>query len=342
MFLLHRLLSKIAFSERHQMSRTKQSGVRQIATITTAGVALVALAALLVVNVTQSNPKHIATAEFLNSQFVDGQYLEGFTPGAPEYGFSLEALSQLSFAREIDSSEAVEFLLQSSPSFLYSPDTGQLIPGLAGKYLFASKVTGATNKSNVDLVLKDLVQIIGKNGDESELGFSIFDFSWLALGLYAQDQKEIASNVSLALADLAREDGGFGFDSSEFTTASSTDATSMAILALELTKNINSEHTPQKQKAIDAAASYLSSNLVEGNHFVAYDAVDVNGSALAFMALKSVGSESNFAIQSWLLEQLRNDAGIGSPWVEDVGDRFATAQGYLAIEGKTYLDLVGR
>ena len=34
--------------------------------------------------------------------------------------------------------------------------------------------------------------------------------------------------------------------------------------------------------------------------------------------------------------------GIGSPWVENAGDRFATAQGYLALEGKNYLSLLGR
>ena len=152
----------------------------------------------------------------------------------------------------------------------------------------------------------------------------------------------MAAKVSATLTSLAREDGGFGFDNSEFTTASSTDATAMAIMALELTKDLDPEIADKKQSSIDAALAYLDANLVDGNHFVAFDAVDINGTALALMAFLAARGELNEGVHTYLVEQIQLDGGIGSPWVENVGDRFATAQGYLALEGKSYLSLLGR
>jgi hypothetical protein len=271
-----------------------------------------------------------------------GEYLEGFSPGVPEYGFSLEAVAQLSQTREIDSTAAISFLLESEPDFLYSAETGEIIPGLAGKYLFASKVTGAANGAQTQMVVGSLSEVIQEDGTLSLTEASTFDYAWMSLGLYAQDQKDMAKTVSAVLATLAREDGGFGFDNSEFTTNSSTDATAMAIMALVLTKDLDTELTADKQRAIDLALGYLDANLVDGSHFVAFDAVDINGTALALMAYIAARGELNESVQAFLVAQIQEDGGIGSPWVENAGDRFATAQGYLALEGKSYLSLLGR
>jgi len=321
---------------------TKKSGLRSNATIVAAGMVLVVLALFLVSTVLGDRPKHLETAKFLSSQFVEGKFLEGFTPGSPEYGFSLEALSQLSLAREIDKSAAVEFLLQNSPDYLIVAESGQLQPGLTGKFLFASKVAGATNRPIVDDLVDQVSKQISDSGQLNSSTASTFDYSWLILGLYAQDQKELAGQLALALAQTARSDGGFGFDSTEETTESSTDATAMAIMALELTKNTNSETTEQKQSAIDAGLQYLKSKIVEGSHFVAYEAEDVNGTALALMAMHATGQENLDPIHLWLESKIQADGGLGSPWVEGAGDKYATAQGYLALEGKSYLDLLGR
>jgi hypothetical protein len=110
--------------------------VRRIVALSSAAVTVAVLVVLLVLSMGGTQSKHLATAEFLKSQFVLGEYLEGFSPGVPEYGFSLEAVSQLSQTREVDSSIAIKFLLESEPDFLYSAETGEIIPGLAGKYLF--------------------------------------------------------------------------------------------------------------------------------------------------------------------------------------------------------------
>jgi hypothetical protein len=324
------------------MNKKVNPGVRRIIALSSAAATVVVLAILLVLSLGGTQSKHLATAEFLKSQFVLGEYLEGFSSGVPEYGFSLEAVAQLSQTREVDSTAAISFLLESEPDFLYSAETGKIIPGLAGKYLFTSKVTGAANGAQTQTVVGSLSEVIQEDGTLSLTEASTFDYAWMTLGLYAQDQKDMARSVSAVLATLAREDGGFGFDNSEFTTNSSTDATAMAIMALVLTKDLDAELTADKQRAIDLALGYLDANLVEGSHFVAFDAVDINGTALALMACIAARGELNESVQAFLVAQIQQDGGIGVPWVENAGDRFATAQGYLALEGKSYLSLLGR
>jgi hypothetical protein len=324
------------------MNKKVNPGVRRIIALSSAAATVVVLAILLVLSLGGTQSKHLATAEFLKSQFVLGEYLEGFSPGVPEYGFSLEAVAQLSQTREVDSTAAISFLLESEPDFLYSAETGKIIPGLAGKYLFTSKVTGAANGAQTQTVVGSLSEVIQEDGTLSLTEASTFDYAWMTLGLYAQDQKDMARSVSAVLATLAREDGGFGFDNSEFTTNSSTDATAMAIMALVLTKDLDAELTADKQRAIDLALGYLDANLVDGSHFVAFDAVDINATALALMAYIAARGELNENVQAFLVAQIQEDGGIGVPWVENAGDRFATAQGYLALEGKSYLSLLGR
>ena len=324
------------------MNKKVNPGVRRIIALSSAAATVVVLAILLVLSLGGTQSKHLATAEFLKSQFVLGEYLEGFSPGVPEYGFSLEAVAQLSQTREVDSTAAISFLLESEPDFLYSAETGEIIPGLAGKYLFTSKVTGAANGAQTQTVVGSLSEVIQEDGTLSLTEASTFDYAWMTLGLYAQDQKDMARSVSAVLATLAREDGGFGFDNSEFTANSSTDATAMAIMALVLTKDLDAELTADKQRAIDLSLGYLDANLVDGSHFVAFDAVDINGTALALMAYIAARGELNENVQAFLVAQIQEDGGIGVPWVENAGDRFATAQGYLALEGKSYLSLLGR
>lgn len=324
------------------MNKKKNAGLRKIVALSSAAVTVVVLVALLAMSMGGTQSKYLTTAEFLKSQFVLGEYLEGFSPGVPEYGFSLEAVSQLSQTGEIDSSIAIKFLLESEPDFLYSAETGEIVPGLAGKYLFASKVTGAANGAQTQMVIGSLSELFQEDGTLTESSASTFDYAWMTLGLYAQDQREMAKTFSATLTTLAREDGGFGFDSSEFTTASTADATAMAILALELTKDLDAALTADKQKTIDAALGYLDDSLVDGSHFVDLDVVNVNGTALALMAYLATRGELNESVHAYLVAQIQEDGGIGSPWVENAGDRFATAQGYLALEGKSYLSLLGR
>ena len=318
----------------------KSQGFNPLVIIATS-IAVAVIAALVFFNSTQSKAQYPETAQFLSAQFVNGQYLEGFSPGTADYGFSLEAVAQLSASSEIEISSAKEFLLATEPSYLFSEETGEIIPGLAGKYLFASQVTRADNKALTDSVIESVVKLVNSDGSLDTVAPSTFDYSWLILGLYSQDEKNLAATIASKLSSLARQDGGFGFDSSETTKTSSTDATAIAVMALELTKDLGARAS-ENQSAIDSALAYLDSTMVDDSHFVAYDAIDVNGTAYALMAYVAATGEPNDAMQSFLASYVQSDGGLGSPWVDNAGDRFATAQGYLALEGKSYLSLLGK
>lgn len=322
------------------MSEKKKSGLR-LAILVTTLLALISLTTLVISNSLSNAPKHLETAKFLHSKFQEGKFLEGFTPGVPEYGFSLEALAQLSIADDIRTDEAQQFLLAGDTSYLYSLDTNEPIPGLVGKYLYASRVTNFTGE-NLPAVLEQAKQLVRESGEIGISYASTFDYAWLSMGLFAQGEKELANNLAKSLATFARVDGGFGFDQTEATTASSVDATAMAILALKLTESVDPTSSYINTSAIAKALSFLDANIQSENHFVAFDADDVNGTALALMAKKSATGDLDSKIHDWLVAKIQTDGGIGSPWVENAGDAFATAQGYLAIEGKTYLELLGR
>lgn len=323
------------------MSEKKKSGLRT-ATIATALVTLIALSALVVTNSISNQPKYSETAKFLYSKFQNGQFIEGFTPGQPEFGFSLEALAQLSSVKEIDLTEAKSFLLEGDKAYLYSAETGEPIIGLVGKYLYTSRVTGSENGALLKPVLEEVSSLISDSGEINLPYASTFDYAWLTLGLYSQGEEQLAAKASAFLATLVRDDGGFGFDNTEATAASSVDATSMAIMALKLTEATNPTDSKLKNDTIAKAMQFLESKIESGNHFTAFDAEDVNGTALALMAMKSVTGELNPEMHEWLIAKIQSDAGIGSPWVENAGDVYATAQGYLALEGKSYLELLGR
>ena len=336
-----RLCAHFAHAKGSKMNKIKKIGGFNPVVIIATSIVVAVVAAIVFFNSTQSKAQYPETAQFLSAQFVNGQYLEGLSPGTTAYGFSLEAVAQLSASSELDISKAKEFLLGTEPTYLFSEETGEIIAGLAGTYLFASKVTRADNKAITDSVIKSVVKLVNSDGSLDTLSPSTFDYSWLILGLYSQDEKDLAATIASKLSSLARQDGGFGFDSSEITKTSSTDATAIAIMALELTKDLGARAS-ENQSAIDSALAYLDSTMVDQSHFVAYDAVDVNGTAYALMAYIAATGQPNDAIQSFLASYVQSDGGIGSPWVENAGDRIATAQGYLALEGKSYLSLLGK
>lgn len=327
------------------MTGTKNKGLRKVAAIAVSGVVLVALSAVLAINVYAEKPQHLETAEFLQSSFVEGQYLDGFTPGTPDYGFTLEAMAQLYYSgkSQSDQQSAVDLLLLGDTSYLDNPETKEPILGLVGKYLFTSVVLDVSNQETLDKLAGEITALVKEDGSLSVSYASTFDYAWLILGMHAIHERDIATQLGNHLTTLVREDGGYGFDQSEATTASSTDATGLVIQALTLLR-ANGEQTQKdsREQVIESGLAFLETSLVDGNHFVAYDAVDVNGTAYAAMAIKAATGKEDEAIILWLESQLFEDGGLTTPWTEGKGDVYATAQGYLPLEGKSYLDLIGR
>lgn len=268
------------------------------------------------------------TAEFLAGKFVTadaGTYLEGFTPGKPDTGFTLEAIAQLSQAPSIDLEAAKNWALATTDQI--EDDKGNLILGLAAKWLYVSELVDFDNKPLRETVTAELAEFWKKSIDPST-PFNSFDAAWAALSLKAVGKTEEAKNASAALSSSRHADNGWGTDLSDSTTTSSTDATAIALMAFLATDD---------QAAADVAKAWLQANMVT-DHFEAWGDVDVNGTAYATMALQAAG-EDVIALKAWLKTKVVADGGFETPWSGGKGDTFATAQAYLPLIGLNYVEL---
>jgi hypothetical protein len=268
------------------------------------------------------------TANFLAGKFVTtakGTYLEGFTPGKADIGFTLEAIAQLSQAPSIDLTKAEKWALSKTDQVL-NPN-GTINVGLAAKWLYVSELVNFDNKSLRDLITAKLVQY-WKPGYDLPGSQNTFDTAWSVLALKAVGKDADAKNAAASLGISRRADNGWGTDLSSSTTSSSTDATAIALMAFTAVGLSEPAFT---------AKAWLHANLVT-DHFEAWGDVDVNGTAYATMALHAAGEDVS-KLQAWLKKQVVKDGGLKTPWSAGKGDTFATAQGYLPLIGLDYVGL---
>jgi len=293
---------------------------------------------------TTQNPK---TAEFLQGKFSSAG-VEGFTPGEIDYGFTLEALTQLwatGTTSDTDVAAAAASVWQQTDvsnkeSYLFDKTTGSLKAGLAGKALVFGKLFGKKGSDQFNALVDQLLLAVSAGGKIAGSDGNVFDYGWVTLGLKAA-QVQQANLVAVNLALLAREDGGFGTDLSVNTAGSSADATGMALMALVAAKGAGTTAQEEsKDAAMTAAKAWLAKNTVELNHFEAWGDIDVNSTAYAIMGLKAAGQDTA-RYQEWLQERVIADGGIASAWSEGAGDTFATIQGLLALDGRSYNELLG-
>ncbi len=323
-----------------------KSGLRVIAAVTIAAIA-VATPLSAAQAASESYP---STVNFLTSKFIDGKALDGFTPGIPDYGFTLEAMLQRKAAGQKLSDKlfvpakavlADNLTLAKSivATYAYGSDK-KVKPGVAGKFLFTSVAIGAPNAPLRNSVVADLKKAIASNGSIPTSAGNTFDYAWAVLGLATNSQTKLANTVATNLVSLQRPDGGFGMDQTGDTLASSSDATGIALQALALAKRTATKSQAAiQQKSIVAAALYLRSTQVTGNHWDAWGDADVNGTAYAAMGLKAAGANVT-AIQAWLKTRIAPSGGLTTPWSNGSGDVFATAQGYVPLIGLSYLNLI--
>lgn len=269
------------------------------------------------------------TANFLAGKFVtaaDGTYLEGFTPGKPDVGFTLEAIAQLSQSGDdIDVSKAEEWALSNTDNI--KDESGNLIFGLAAKWLYVSKLVDFDNKT-LQAEVTDALSAAWSPSFDPGAVLNTFDTAWQALALQAAGKQAEAERAAEALSQIRRVDNGWGTDLSDSTTASSTDATAIALMAFIATGLTD---------AADVAKAWLKAN-IKADHFEAWGDVDVNGTAYAAMALQAAG-EDVAPIKAWLASRVAKDGGLETPWSAGAGDVFATAQGYLPLIGLNYVEL---
>lgn len=319
------------------MFETK-SELRNFATATTSLIA----ASTLVLSLTGCAPTRTKEQEtqlaFMQSKFVNDTYVEGFTPGKPDYGITIEMLLQR--AGLFDNSDkfkaSVSAILEDanlsgspdSPTGYLFGDTGIKLD-LTGKFAFASVALHADNQKTREA----LIDQAEMSYEAAQVAPTDFTIAWLTLGLEATKRPKA---VDLAKALIAAQNTDGGFD--DFTPGESTsDATGLALMALASVQN----QTDVKD-AIAKAESYLASTLINSDHFESYGSTNVNGTAYAFMGLKAAGAETSITapLQTWLAKQLQPDGGVQAGFAPGASDTMATSQAILAINGRSYLELL--
>ena len=323
-----------------------KSGFKALAALTIAAFAIVTP-----LSAAQAAPEtYPSTIKFLTDKFVNGKTLDGFSPGTPDYGFTLEALLQRRAAGQKLSDKLfvpAKAVLADSTSltksvvatYAYGADK-KIKPGVAGKFLFTSIAVGTPNAPLRNAVVADLKKAIASNGSIALSAGNTFDYAWVILGLATNNQTKLANTVASQLVLLQRPDGGFGMDQTGDTSKSSADATGIALQALSLAKrSATKNQLAVQQNAIIAASKYLRSTQVGGNHWDAFGDIDINGTAYAAMGLKAAGANIS-AIQAWLKTRVAPTGGLMTPWSNGLGDVFATAQGYVPLIGQSYLNLI--
>lgn len=289
--------------------------------------AIAILASIVLATPAQAAPiKHSEVVNFLTGKFVTvsgNTFLEGFTPGTPNLGFSLEAIAQLSQSGTTKLTAIKKWALTSNAKV-------KGVSGLAAKWLYTSALVKYPNASARAVVENALVAKYKKLPLISKLDNNTFNIAWDVLALTITKHPAEAKNAALALARLKRNDGGYGSDLSVNTTTSSADATGIALMAFQATN--------QKTFA-KSAITWLKANIKTGNHWESYGDVDVNGTAYAIMGLQSAG-QSVTAARLWLTHRISpSDGGVTSAWSAGAGDTFASAQSYLPIIGTDYVKI---
>jgi hypothetical protein len=339
------------------MFETK-SGLRKIATLLIT--AAISVAATTPAQAAVQYPK---TATYLSSQFVEGKYVVGFTPGKADFGMTLEAMLQLLAAGKDAKAQAtaVTYNLKSAKTVglwsskvgaLYSPD-GRLITSDAGKYLFTYAAFKQSSGSLFKDVLKAVKKHIAKDGsilavpDNSVTpSQNVYTSAWLTLGLKAIHENALAEKVAVKLATFAvAKTGGFADSQTDATSGASPDATGLALQALAAVKGTGTKaEETKKNSAITSARKWLaliSEKDAVGNFFSSWGEWSANSTAYAAMGLKATGSNiGNYS--KWLVSKISTaDNGIqAGSWTAGAGNAYATIQGYVALIGKSYLDLV--
>jgi hypothetical protein len=255
------------------MFETK-TGLRTIATLITITAVVFATGVLPA----SADVKQANTVRFIASKFVDKKYVEGFTAGKPDFGFTIEALLQLRAAGQSAKSfkPAVDFNLRSTANAGMSTKVGTLFvdkkfqTGRGGMFLVASKAFALPKSKLRTSVLNSVKANVSKTGEVADANGNTFIYGWTVLGLQASGEKRLAGLVASQLATLARIDGGFGTDLTADTMASSADATGMALMALAAVDR-------SKAAATMKAATWLTKTALVTDHFEAWGEVDVNG-----------------------------------------------------------------
>jgi hypothetical protein len=193
------------------------------------------------------------------------------------------------------------------------------------------------NSIRYEIFKKLAARINSQTGEVSGVASGSIDYSWVALGLNSYQEFTLANKVVQKMLALQNVDGGFG---EVDPLVSTPDATGLALQAINLRQDFGTAAQDKKRAAAEKkAVSYLLATDVDGNHWDAYGEASINSTAYAAMGLKAAGKKIT-VYSNWLKSKLAPKGGFTTSWSNGLGDKFATAQAYAPLVGKSYLDLL--
>jgi hypothetical protein len=273
------------------------------------------------------------TSKFVVDAFQDGQFLDPFEEGKPDMGLTLEAIANLSILGYSKSD------LQKSIDWTIANTTLLNSAALKAKFVFTAYVAGFSEDPSVVAQLQIMKSDVSEDGTVENT--NNFAYGYIVLALIAGGQDELANKVALRLINNAEVSGGYRYIKGDNQSMESADVTSFALMAIQASLDLGTEEDQTaKQFSIDKSKQWLISNLVDGDHFQAYDNIDMGGTSFGAMALQSTGDDVA-KMQAWLASFIdTGNAGLPSPWSGDEPDVFTTVQALLPLSGITIADLM--
>jgi hypothetical protein len=160
------------------------------------------------------------------------------------------------------------------------------------------------------------------------------------MGLNSYQEFTLANRVVQFMLTLQNTDGGFGEADPLVSTPA---ATGLALQAINYRQTFGSDQEDALRAAAEKkAVSFLLRTDVEENHWTISGAPSVTATAYAVMGLKAFGARKTTLARytDWLKAQLAPKGGFKTSLSNGDVDRFATAQSYVSLIGKSYLDLL--
>ena len=326
--------TRIAHTERVAMS-TNTKEVRRFALVISAITAI-----SLAISGCSSEPAQVIdqqpkTSQFVLDSFQDGQFLTPFEAGKPEIGLTLEALTNLSmlgYTKE-QLKPAIDWVT-SNTSLLTST-------GLKATYVLTAHAVGFAEHPTVPSVLFDVKAAVEEDGVVKDT--NNFAYSWVVLALIASEDTELANKVALQLAKNMESSGGYKYTKGDTQSSEAADVTAFALMAIQAAYDFGSaEEETAKQAATEKSFTWLKANLIEGTHYVAYEALDLAGTSYGAMALITSGFDTTKPVE-WLTAQINEtDFGIPSAYSEGASDVFTSVQALLPLSSLTFMEVMNK
>jgi hypothetical protein len=275
------------------------------------------------------------TSQFVMDSFQDGQFLDPFEEGKPDMGSTLEAIANLSLLGYSTSD------LQKQIDWVKANTTLLSSAGLKANYVYTAYVAGFANDASVVAQLQIMKDYIAEDGTVKDT--NNFAYSYVLLALIAGEQDELANKVALKLISNAEVNGGYKYTKGDTESFESADVTAFALMAIQASLGLSSaEDDTAKQFSIDKSREWLLNNLVTGDHFEAYENLDLGGTSYATMALIASGQDATKLV-AWLAARIKKeDGGIPSPFSADASDVFTTVQALLPLSSVTLVDAMNK